>query len=160
MLGACHAVLYGNPCDDYRPCHDPVSYTHLVEVFRLLKEAGKEPAEMELSATDFAKLLEMLGAGEINRETARLVLAEMFSNGVQPGAYVDAHGLRIENDAGALLDIVDRVIAGNTKSVEDFLGGKEKAFGFLVGQCMRELKGKADPKAVNAALREKLESMR
>ena len=70
--------------------------------------------------------------------------------------YVKDHGLEQVSDTGLVAGAVEQVLAANPQSVADFKGGKEKAFGFLVGQVMRELKGKADPKLVNALLRQKL----
>ena len=67
-----------------------------------------------------------------------------------------AHGLEQVNDPGALLAAVEKVFEENPQSIADFRAGKEKALGFLVGQVMREMRGKADPQAVNQAVREKL----
>ncbi len=74
-------------------------------------------------------------------------------------AYVKEHGLEQVSDAGLVGRAVEQVLAANPKSVADYQTGKEKAFGFLVGQVMRELKGKADPKVVNQTIREKLEQL-
>ena len=71
--------------------------------------------------------------------------------------YVKAHGLEQVSDPGAVAGAVEAAFAANPQSVADFLSGKEKAFGFLVGQVMRQLKGRADPKAVNEAVRKKLD---
>jgi aspartyl-tRNA(Asn)/glutamyl-tRNA(Gln) amidotransferase subunit B len=69
---------------------------------------------------------------------------------------VEEKGLKTVSDEGALRTVVTQVIADNPQSVQDYLGGKEKAIGFLVGQTMKAMKGKADPGAVNALLRELL----
>ena len=77
---------------------------------------------------------------------------------VRPGdrVLIENTGLETGLVTALVEQVVDRVLAANPQSVTDFRGGKEKAFGFLVGQVMRELKGKADPKLVNALLRQKL----
>ena len=98
----------------------------------------------------------MQKGGKINRETAKAVFEEVFKNGVDPEEYVKEHNLEMVSDTGAVETVIDQVLADNPKSIEDFKGGKQKAFGFLVGQCMRQLKGKADPQLVNQLLREKL----
>ena len=69
---------------------------------------------------------------------------------------MEEHGLKTVNDEGALREIAAQVIAANPKAVEDYKGGKEKALGALVGQIMKAMKGKANPQAVNAMLKELL----
>ena len=94
--------------------------------------------------------------GEVlRRRTADAV----FAGDADVDAYVKAHGLEQVSDAGLVGSVVDKVLAANPKSIQDFKAGKEKAFGFLVGQVMRELKGQASPQVVNQTLREKLEQM-
>ena len=75
---------------------------------------------------------------------------------IDPEAYVEEKGLRTVNDEGALKKVLEEVIAANPQSVEDYRSGKEKAIGFLVGQTMKAMKGKADPGAVNRMLKELL----
>ena len=75
---------------------------------------------------------------------------------IDPEAYVEEMGLRTVNDEGALKKVLEEVIAANPQSVEDYRSGKEKAIGFLVGQTMKAMKGKADPGAVNRMLKELL----
>lgn len=69
---------------------------------------------------------------------------------------MEEKGLKTENDEGALKKVLEEVIAANPQSVEDYRNGKEKAIGFLVGQTMKTMKGKADPAAVNQMLKELL----
>lgn len=80
----------------------------------------------------------------------------MFEKDLDPGKYVEEKGLKTVNDEGALRKTVEEVIAANPQSVADFKSGKEKAIGFLVGQTMKAMKGKADPGMVNRVLREML----
>ena len=80
----------------------------------------------------------------------------MFKTGVDPEAYVKEQGLEMVSDQGAVDAVIAQVIKDNPQSVADLKGGKEKAFGFLVGQCMKALKGKADPKIINQTLRKAL----
>lgn len=87
---------------------------------------------------------------------AREVFEKIFFKDVDPEAYVEEHGLKTVNDEGALLAVVRKVIEENPKSVEDYRNGKEKALGFLVGQTMKAMKGKADPGAVNRMLKEQI----
>ena len=80
----------------------------------------------------------------------------MFTEDVDPVAYVEEKGLKMVNDEGALRRTVEQVIAENPQSVEDYHNGKEKAIGFLVGQTMKAMQGKADPASVNKLLKELL----
>ena len=80
----------------------------------------------------------------------------MFAEDIDPEKYVEEKGLKTVNDEGALRKIIEEVISANPQSVEDYRGGKQKAIGFLVGQTMKAMKGKADPGMVNKVLKELL----
>ena len=81
---------------------------------------------------------------------------EVFKHDIDPDKYVEEKGLKTVNDAGELQTVVEQVIRDNPQSVEDYRNGKEKAIGFLVGQTMKAMKGKANPGMVNQKLREML----
>lgn len=129
------------------------------EVLRTLKEKALEAKQMPLSPATLVKLLELVKQGKINRNTAVEVFAAIWDTDGDPEAYVQEHGLEQVSDAGLVESVVDQVFADNPKSIADYQAGKQKAFGFLVGQTMRQLKGKADPKVVNQIIREKLEQL-
>ena len=78
----------------------------------------------------------------------------MFRSDIDPEKYVEEKGLKTVNDEGALREMIEQIVADNPKSVEDYHNGKEKAIGFLVGQTMKAMKGKADPGMVNKILKE------
>ena len=126
------------------------------ETLRLLKEAGQEPEEITFSAAHLAKLIELLDAGTINQTVAKEVFEQIFREDIDPEQYVEEHGLKMVNDDNLLRTVVEQVIAANPQSVADYRGGKEKALGFLVGQTMKQMKGKANPGAVNKMLKELL----
>lgn len=126
------------------------------ETLRLLKEAGQEPEEITFLAAHLAKLIELLDAGTINQTVAKEVFEQIFREDIDPEQYVEAHGLKMVNDDNLLRTVVEQVIAANPQSVADYRGGKEKALGFLVGQTMKQMKGKANPGAVNKMLKELL----
>ena len=126
------------------------------ETLRLLKEAGQEPEEITFSAAHLAKLIELLDAGTINQTVAKEVFEQIFREDIDPEQYIEAHGLKMVNDDNLLRTVVEQVIAANPQSVADYRGGKEKALGFLVGQTMKQMKGKANPGAVNKMLKELL----
>lgn len=81
---------------------------------------------------------------------------QIFAEDIDPDKYVEEHGLKTVNDEGALRDTIAKVIEENPQSVEDYRNGKEKAIGFLVGQTMKAMKGKANPGMVNKILKELL----
>ena len=129
------------------------------EVLRRLSADGLEAKDMVFTPKTLARLIELVQTGSLNRNTAVKVFDAVFSDDADVDAYVKVHGLEQVSDAGLVGSVVDRVLAANPKSVQDFKAGKEKAFGFLVGQVMRELKGQASPQVVNQTLREKLEQL-
>lgn len=143
-------------------CGQPkkVSNWLMVETLRLLKENGMEPEDIRFSPENLAKLIKMTDAKEINSSVAKEVFEAMFDRNADPEKYVEEQGLKTVNDESALREAVEKAIAGNPKSVEDYRNGKEKAIGFLVGQTMKEMKGKADPGEVNKLLREWLQGMK
>ena len=126
------------------------------EVLGALSQRGMEPRDMPLTAPTLARLIALVGAGKLNRNTAVKVFQAVFDTDGDVDAYVAEHGLEQIGDGGLVREACARALAANPRSVADYRGGKEKALGFLVGQVMRELKGRADPQAVNAALRELL----
>ncbi len=126
------------------------------ETMRLLRESGREPGRIGLSPGRLAKMIDLIDDGAVNGAVAKEVFAVMFEEDVDPGEYVREHGLAVIGDADVLRETVMRALEGNPKAVEDYRNGKKKAMGFLVGQTMKELKGKADPGMVNEILRELL----
>ena len=133
-----------------------VSNWLMVETLRLLKENEMEPEDIRFSPEHLAKLIRLTDSKAINSSVAKEVFEEMFQNDTDPEQYVEEKGLKTVNDEGALRKTVEEVIANNPQSVEDYRNGKEKAIGFLVGQTMKAMKGKADPGMVNSLLRELL----
>ena len=114
---------------------------------------------MPLSPATLVRLIELVKEGKLNRNTAVRVFDAVFADDGDVDAYVAEHGLEQVSDTGLVQSVVERVLTANPKSVEDYKSGKEKAFGFLVGQTMRELKGQASPQVVNEILREMLEQI-
>jgi aspartyl-tRNA(Asn)/glutamyl-tRNA(Gln) amidotransferase subunit B len=126
------------------------------ETMRILKEKELEPEDITFSPENLAKLIELVEAGSINGSVAKEVFEKIFDEDINPDKYVEENGLKQVNDEGALRATVEKVIAENPQSVEDYRNGKEKAIGFLVGQTMKAMKGKANPGMVNQILKELL----
>ena len=133
-----------------------VSNWLMVETMRLLKEKNQEPEDISFSPEHLAALIGLIEDGKINRTTAKEVFEVIFAEDVDPVAYVEEKGLGMVSDDGALREVVENVIRDNPQSVEDYHAGKKKAIGFLVGQTMKAMKGKANPALVNQILKELL----
>lgn len=134
-----------------------VSNWLMVETMRLLKEHDMEPSDLTFAPENLAKLIGLIEKGAINRTTAKEVFEKVFAENVDPEVYVEENGLKIEADDGALKGIIEGIVAANPQSVADYKAGKKKAIGFLVGQTMKAMKGKADPGTVNKMLTEMLD---
>jgi aspartyl-tRNA(Asn)/glutamyl-tRNA(Gln) amidotransferase subunit B len=139
-------------------CHKPKEAANwlMVEAMRLLKEHDIDPEKMTFSAENLAKLIDLVDNGTINRTVGKEVFEKIFAENIDPEQYVEENGLKVVNDEGELRRVIEGIVSANPQSVEDYHSGKEKAFGFLVGQTMRSMKGKADPGAVNRMLKELL----
>jgi aspartyl-tRNA(Asn)/glutamyl-tRNA(Gln) amidotransferase subunit B len=139
-------------------CGQPkkVSNWLMGETLRLLKEKNMDPEDIVFSPENLAKLIKLVDSKAINSSVAKEVFEVMFENDTDPEKYVEEKGLKTVNDEGTLRKTIEEVIAANPQSVEDYRNGKEKAIGFLVGQTMKTMKGKADPSMVNSILKELL----
>lgn len=126
------------------------------ETMRLMKEKSMEPEDLSFSPKHLADLILAIERGEINQQNAKKVFAAIMDEDVEPISYMKEKGLLMVSDSGAIEIAVDEVLAANPKTVEEFHSGKEKVLGFLVGQVMKKMKGKADPAKVNELLRKKL----
>ena len=126
------------------------------ETLRLLKERELDPEDIRFSPENLAKLIALTDQKVINSTVAKEVFEEMFSSDIDPDQYVEEKDLKTVGDEDALRRTVEEVIAANPQSVADYRNGKEKAIGFLVGQTMKAMKGKADPTVVNKLLKELL----
>ena len=139
-------------------CGNPkkVSNWLMVETMRLLKEKSMDVTDISFSPENLAKLVKLVEAGIINSNVAKDVFTKIFDEDIDPDKYVEENGLKQVNDEGELRAKVEEVIAANPQSVEDYRNGKEKAISFLMGQVMRQMKGKANPGMVNDMLKELL----
>ena len=133
-----------------------VSNWIMTETIRLLKENEMDPDQIRFSPEHLAKLVDLADAGSVTNTVAKEVFEKVFKEDIDPEAYVKEKRLLTVNDEGALRETVAKVIAENPQSVEDYHNGKEKAIGFLVGQTMKAMKGKANPALVNQILKELL----
>lgn len=139
-------------------CNNPkkVSNWLMVETMRIIKEKSMDVSDISFSPANLAALIKLTDDGSINSSVAKEVFEKIFDEDIDPVKYVEENGLKQVNDEGALKKTVEDVIVANPQSVEDYRSGKEKAIGFLVGQTMKAMKGKANPAMVNDMLKELL----
>ena len=128
------------------------------EMMRIINDKGMEADEIPFPPKYLVSLLELIDKGTISGSAAKKVFEKMFDSNEEPYVLVEKLGLIQINDEEGLKEIIAKIMEKNPKSVEDYRGGKNKAFGFLVGQTMRETKGKANPQLVNKILKELLEA--
>lgn len=140
-------------------CNNPkkVSNWLMVETMRLLKEHDMEPEQITFAPENLAKLIQLTDARAINSTVAKEVFEKVFSDNIDPEKYVEENGLKTVSDDGALRSTIEKIVEENPQSVEDYKNGKKKAIGFLVGQTMKAMQGKADPSMVNQILTELLQ---
>jgi len=124
----------------------------------LLNNVGQSIETCKVTAQHISQLVVLINKGTINGKIGKTVIDDCFESGKMPEQVVAEKGLAQISDSGELVNVIAQVIEQNPKSVEDIREGKIKAIGFLVGQVMKETKGKANPQLVNKILREKLET--
>ncbi len=128
----------------------------MTEMMRLMGETEMDIDQVKITPEALAELVSLQEGRTINSNTAREIFAELFNNGGMPASIVEERGLGQVSDEGAIVEMVDKVIAENQKSVDDYKAGKEAALKFLIGQVMRHSKGKADPQLAASKLKERM----
>ena len=128
-----------------------------VELFGALNKSGQILGDCKVSPEMLAGLVGLISDGTISGRIAKDVFADMFESGKDAAAIVDEKGLKQLSDSGAIEALIDTVIAGNMDKVEEYRGGKDKLFGFFVGQVMKQSGGQANPGMVNQILKAKLD---
>ena len=126
------------------------------DLFGKLNEAGRDIADSPVSPADLGDLIDLIADGTLSGRLAKEVFDAMFESGRPPAEIVEERGLKQVSDSGEIEALIDTIIAGNADKVADYKSGKDKLFGFFVGQVMKASQGKANPKVVNEILREKL----
>ncbi len=139
-------------------CKNPkkVSNWLMGETMRLMKEKEMEPEELTVTPDRLAKLIELTEKGTVNSTVAKEIFEKIFEENIDVEKFVEDNGLGTVSDENALRGTIEKVIADNPQSVADYRAGKKKAIGFLVGQTMKAMQGKADPGMVNKILQELL----
>ena len=128
----------------------------LSDISRILNEKEMEPDQIPFTAEELAKTIELIDKGTISSAIAKKVIEELFENPQDPEQIIKANGWIQISDEGAIREVVLKIIEANPQSVADYKGGKDRAIGFLVGQAMKETKGKANPGMLNKMFVEEL----
>ena len=128
-----------------------------VELFGALNKAGKSLAQSPVTPENLAALVGLISDGTISGRIAKDVFADMFETGKAPDVIVAEKGLKQVSDIGAIETLIDDVMNANADKVAEYRGGKDKLFGFFVGQVMKASGGQANPGMVNDILRQKLD---
>ena len=126
------------------------------ELFGALNKEGLSLAESPITVESLGRLMELISDGTISGRIAKDVFVDMFESGEDALDIVERKGLTQISDTGAILELVESVISDNASKVAEFRNGKDKLFGFFVGQVMKKSQGKANPKLVNNLLKDKL----
>ena len=126
------------------------------ELFALLNNKSIEITESPITSENLAKLINLIKDGTISGKIAKTVFEIMADSGKDPKKIVEEKGLKQQSDPKELEKIIDKVISDNPKNVEAYKLGKDKLFGFFVGQVMKQSNGKANPQLVNEILKKKL----
>lgn len=130
----------------------------LGELLMRLNESGKTAEDIDFDENSLGKIIVMVEEGKISRDTGKKVFKKVFEENVDPEKYVKDNNLGLVSDTATLKPIIEEVIAQNEKSVNEYKGGKQQALQYLIGQCMRALRGKAPAQEVQKILKELLDS--
>ena len=122
-----------------------------------LNDNRVELADIKLTPENLAAMIKLIKDGTISSKIAKKVFAETIANGTDPKKYVEDQGMVQLSDTSVLEPMVKEVVDNNPQSVEDFKNGKDRAIGFLVGQIMKQTRGKANPKVINQLLNDELQ---
>ena len=139
-------------------CNNPKSVANwlLSDISRILNENEMEPEQIPFTAEQLAKMIELIENGTISSAIGKKVVEELFENPKDPEEIIKEKGWIQISDEGAIKDVVLKILEANPQSIADYKAGKDRALGFLVGQAMKETKGKANPQMLNKMFLEEL----
>lgn len=138
--------ITGNPKDS--------AHWIMGEVMKLLNDSQTLPEDMHFNPDALGRIIQLQNGNKISRDSAKKVLAAVFTDNVDPDEYVKQNQMEMVSDTGAIRKVVEDVLAQNEKAVNEYKGGKAASFNFLIGQCMRALRGKAPAAEVTKILKE------
>ena len=142
----------GKLCNNYKAVCNWITS----DISRILNEKEEEMNNIPFTAEELAELVELIDNGTISSKIGKKVLEELFENPKSPKKIIEEKGWIQISDENTIKKVVKEVLDNNPQSIADFKAGKDKALGFLVGQAMKETKGKANPKMLNEMFLEEL----
>ena len=144
--------------DTIKVCNNPKAVNNWIisDISRILNETEMDPIEIPFDSKQLGKLIILIDKGTISSSIGKKVLTELFENPRDPEEIIKEKGWIQISDEGAIKEVVLKVLDANPQSIADYKGGKDKALGFLVGQAMKETKGKANPQMLNKMFLEEL----
>ena len=139
-------------------CNNPKAVNNWIisDISRILNETEMEPIQIPFDSKQLAKLVILIDKGTISSSIAKKVLVEMFEHPRDPEDIIDEKGWVQISDENAIKEVVLKILENNPQSIADYKAGKDRALGFLVGQAMKETKGKANPQMLNKMFIEEL----
>jgi len=142
-------------------CNNPKAVSNWIisDISRILNETEMDPIEIPFDSNQLGKLVILIDKGTISSSIGKKVLEELFENPRDPEEIIKEKGWIQISDEGAIKEVVLKILEANPQSVADFKGGKDRALGFLVGQAMKETKGKANPQILNKMFVEEMNEM-
>ena len=141
-----------------KECNNPKAVSNWIisDISRILNETEMDPIEIPFDSKQLGKLVILIDKGTISSSIGKKVLEELFENPKDPEEIIKEKGWIQISDEGAIKEVVMKVLEANPQSIADYKAGKDRALGFLVGQAMKETKGKANPKMLNEMFLEEL----
>ena len=144
--------------DSIKICNNPKSVGNMImsDIARIVNEREEQPEDIKFTGKELGELISLIDNGTISSAIAKKVLEELFNEVKMPSTIIKEKGWIQISDEGAIKEIVMRILENNPQSIADFKAGRDRALGFLVGQAMKETKGKANPKMLNEMFLEEL----
>ena len=139
-------------------CKNPKIAGNLImsDIARILNEREEEPEALKFTGKELGELITLIDKGTISSAIEKKVLEELFNEVKMPSKIIEEKGWVQISDENAIKEVVEKVLSANPQSISDYKAGKDKALGFLVGQAMKETKGKANPQLLNKLFLEEL----
>ena len=139
-------------------CNNPKTVSNIImsDIARILNEREEEPEELKITGKELGELVSLIDKGTISSAIAKKVLEELFVEVKMPSKIIEEKGWVQISDEGAIKEVVLKILENNPQSIADYKAGKDRALGFLVGQAMKETKGKANPQMLNKMFLEEL----
>ena len=141
-----------------KECNNPKAVNNWIisDISRILNEEEMEPSQIPFNSNQLAKLVMLIDNGTISSSIGKKVLVELFEQPRDPSDIIKEKGWIQISDEGAIKEVVKKILEANPQSIADYKAGKDRALGFLVGQAMKETKGKANPQLLNKLFLEEL----